>query len=439
MEIMELVPDYYDEFHCIGSECKYNCCQEWPIEFNKTHYKRLRSLDLPEADRKVLLKTVKVAKGQKDPRRYAYVALKENGACGFQTDEGLCRLQQLAGETQLPPVCRTYPRLNSLILERVIEKNLRPECEAVVKQLMKKKEGIGFETRPTTEPMQLSRHVTAAGKQSDMRLRPNSELFPGDYRINSSEVVHNPFLPFYFDIKTLCIGILQNRYYTFHQRLLYMGTILRVLQKLEAEGRAADAAAVIAAELEREYSEQIAATMDKLPQSDAISMGWLMNLAGIAPMRGLPAYRKELAEAVKALEIRWNGETFVASASAYAEGKRLFDAYCVENPHFMENIAVALFQRLCMPFGGIYNGFNVTVRRDLWKNYRLFCGYLATVQFMLRARFLAGVPNDDDLARLVAVVFRRFPNRDAMVKKFEEEMTPGVDADPLEIISILIK
>ena len=42
-----LIPNYYQNFHCLASECRDSCCIDWRITFNKKDYLRLRRLEAP--------------------------------------------------------------------------------------------------------------------------------------------------------------------------------------------------------------------------------------------------------------------------------------------------------------------------------------------------------------------------------------------------------
>ena len=41
----QLVPQYYDKFKCIGSECPETCCQGWQITLDKETFNKYQKLD----------------------------------------------------------------------------------------------------------------------------------------------------------------------------------------------------------------------------------------------------------------------------------------------------------------------------------------------------------------------------------------------------------
>ena len=41
-KIQQIKPSFYDKFHCIGADCKKNCCQEWSVIIYKEEFKKLK-------------------------------------------------------------------------------------------------------------------------------------------------------------------------------------------------------------------------------------------------------------------------------------------------------------------------------------------------------------------------------------------------------------
>lgn len=443
MQLMELVPDYYDEFHCQCGACSFSCCQEWSISLYEKDYRNLMSLELSQEDRKKLEETF-VRDYQEGPNHtYAAIRLGTDKRCGFQDSNGLCHLQAIAGEENLPEVCRTFPRTAALVYGTTLDKNLRLSCPAVVELLMQREAGVQFLSRTTEEAV--STRIVGRLKGHKKQI-VNSLETPGSiptYQFDASMEPKNPLLRFFWEFKTLMIGVLQNRDCTIHQRILYIGVLLQTFLKLEAEGHIEEARALALAEMERTDYGNILDTLNRLPQKDPLSLYWLCSLSSLrnpGSMMGSPSLCKELCNVRMRLKMEWQGEKFMISRSALARGKQHFEEYCEANPHVAENLLISLFQTNAMPFGGMFKGSSAkTEKIDLWRNYRWFCVEFAVWQLFMRSRFVDEIPDDREIARLTSVVFRLLPNQKEFVEQLESKLTVGVDANPMEIISILIK
>ena len=73
-------PDYFDQFHCIGSACSDTCCAGWEIEVDEETSGRYQKLqgELGERIRRHLTVT----------EEESYFGLK-NGRCPFLNPNGL--------------------------------------------------------------------------------------------------------------------------------------------------------------------------------------------------------------------------------------------------------------------------------------------------------------------------------------------------------------
>lgn len=439
MHFMELVPDYYDDFRCQCGACSYTCCQEWPIGIRKEDYLKVMSLPVSKKDHTLLQSTFVL--NDQPGEAYAHIQFREDGKCGFYSEEGLCRLQVIVGEAGLPHVCRQFPRISGLVLDTTFEKGYRLDCPAVTELLLKKTEGIQFLTRPTEETP--TKHIVGRLKGHKHRIYDgyHAPSASPSYVLPPKAVSDNPLLQYYWEMKALLIGVLQNRDHTIHQRLLYIGVLLRALLKLEADGQVKEAGALISAELERTDFGDVMSTLERLPRNDPLAMDWVGNLLSLRTPYWIQveSVRKETILLLARLGARQQDDKFIISRSAFTKGCENFARYCDSHPHVAENIAVTLFQVNMMPFGSLYNGNYQKEKYDLWRNYRWYCVQFAAWQLFMRARFVEGTPDEREIARLTSVVFRKVPNMRERAEKFEKKLTPGVNADPLEIISILIK
>ena len=152
MENNELVlryPDFYFDFHCIGPACSDNCCHSWPIEIDKAHYLRYRGQKQPEFAALCGSHLHRIKKDATD-RAYARLSLKEDGRCGFQDEDGGCRIIRLLGEDWLSDTCCLYPRRKNMFLPGLYELSLAMSCEEMVRLGILRQEEITFVTEKRT-------------------------------------------------------------------------------------------------------------------------------------------------------------------------------------------------------------------------------------------------------------------------------------------------
>ena len=101
------VPEYIQEFKCIGKDCIDSCCVGWDIKIDKStfnKYKNSANKEIKSISQKSLVKD--------DPKSdISYGKLvKENNCCPFLTNEKLCNAFKLMGQESLSIGCSTYPR-----------------------------------------------------------------------------------------------------------------------------------------------------------------------------------------------------------------------------------------------------------------------------------------------------------------------------------------
>jgi len=137
MSILEIKPDYYDDFHCVGGDCSFTCCQEWKIAVDKDTKKKWRSITAPKDLKKAgrlpdglsehsCLNQFIVKKDESD-----VIGLLPNMKCPFLDDDHLCRLVIDHGEQVLSDTCHTFPRDTHTYTDRV-ERTLVSCCPEIV-------------------------------------------------------------------------------------------------------------------------------------------------------------------------------------------------------------------------------------------------------------------------------------------------------------------
>ena len=101
--MVERRPDYYTQFHCLGSACPDTCCRDWSVVPDGDALADYAAAPSPLGER---IAQNLVTDGDGD----VCFRLDERGMCALLTPEGLCALQRDWGEEHLCAHCAAYPR-----------------------------------------------------------------------------------------------------------------------------------------------------------------------------------------------------------------------------------------------------------------------------------------------------------------------------------------
>jgi len=141
MNLNIIEPNYFKEFHCIGGECRNNCCHDWGILVDKKEYINTKNAKKSKELQEICDHAFKRLKKSDNPNIYAEMRLKENGNCQFLDSDGLCMLQKECGYNILSTTCKQFPRVHFQYMAST-ESYLSTGCEEVVRLLIKLKDGI---------------------------------------------------------------------------------------------------------------------------------------------------------------------------------------------------------------------------------------------------------------------------------------------------------
>ena len=103
--MIKRVPHYYDEFTCIASGCKDNCCiGGWEIDIDDETANYYLNLPGEFGDR------LRKAIGRTDE----YCFKLKDGKCPFLDNHNLCEIYKELGEDKMGVVCTQFPRYTVL-------------------------------------------------------------------------------------------------------------------------------------------------------------------------------------------------------------------------------------------------------------------------------------------------------------------------------------
>ena len=132
------VPDYYDDFKCIGGSCSDSCCIGWELDIDEESYEAYKKVEGSFGDR--LRKSMVDGSDETDECN----TFRLNGnRCPFLNDENLCDIYINLGEKSLCKVCTEYPRF-TVEYEKTREKSMALSCEVVGKLLFSREDKIKF-------------------------------------------------------------------------------------------------------------------------------------------------------------------------------------------------------------------------------------------------------------------------------------------------------
>ncbi|QPQ37268.1 flagellin lysine-N-methylase [Lysinibacillus sp. JNUCC-52] len=198
-----LVPEYLEDFSCIGGACEDTCCAGWNITVDKKTYQNYRKVKHPEISEK-LERYVKRNRKQQDDSSYAKLLLDENKNCHMMLEDGLCGIHKELGEQFLCNTCATYPRQFTKV-GSFVEKSLTLSCPEAARVVLLREEGLGF--IETEEP-------------KDTRGLIGHELNLNKY-------------PHFWDIRVFTIELMQNRTQPIEIRLIILGLFIQKIEQLK--------------------------------------------------------------------------------------------------------------------------------------------------------------------------------------------------------------
>lgn len=197
-----LIPEYLENFQCIGSACEDTCCIGWNViidEKTNSKYKKVLGSDYK-----------KFIKRYRSGNKEYLIKMDENGACPLLTDDKLCSIHANYGPSYLSNTCKFYPRITNTLFDSY-EQSATMSCPEIARLALKNKDGIEF-------------------KEIDMDL---SDLnISGNLKQNTKSSL---FLKTFWDIRIFCIQILKTREYSLEERLITIGLFLNGIEKFKNE------------------------------------------------------------------------------------------------------------------------------------------------------------------------------------------------------------
>lgn len=130
--LLQVFPDYYPSFSCVGSACRHNCCIGWEIDIDEDTLRFYRSLSGPLGQR---------LKQHITSEDTPHFVLNHDDRCPFLNESNLCDLILSLGEDHLCQICRDHPRFRNNLPGRT-ETGIGLCCEAAGKLILGKSDPV---------------------------------------------------------------------------------------------------------------------------------------------------------------------------------------------------------------------------------------------------------------------------------------------------------
>ncbi len=127
---MHVYPNYYQNFRCIASLCKHNCCIGWEIDIDENTFDFYNSI---KGD---FSKRLKRNISFDDTPHFL---LTEDERCPFLNNHNLCDIIITLGEEHICDICKEHPRFHNELPHR-IESGLGLCCEEACRIILSQKE-----------------------------------------------------------------------------------------------------------------------------------------------------------------------------------------------------------------------------------------------------------------------------------------------------------
>ncbi|MDT9334147.1 flagellin lysine-N-methylase [Clostridium perfringens] len=128
------VPNYFNEFKCIASECEDTCCAGWEIVIDDETHKRYEKV---EGEFGEILRS-KIVKSDGEN-----IFLLNNGNCSFLNEKKMCEIYINIGEDHLCYTCQQFPRYTEEFLD-LKEVGLSLSCPEAARIILRKAENTTF-------------------------------------------------------------------------------------------------------------------------------------------------------------------------------------------------------------------------------------------------------------------------------------------------------
>ncbi|MFJ8529623.1 flagellin lysine-N-methylase [Bacillus sp. NPDC094106] len=325
-----LVPQYMQQFSCIGSECEDSCCIGWRVDVDEDTYKKYKkSRDL---ELKPLFKNkVTRQRSNSSSMFYAKIKMDDGRRCSFLSEENLCKVQFKLGAEYLSNTCTVYPRcINSI--NGVIEKSATMSCPEAARLALLNPNGIDFDEME--EPASTRGSIVKQLKTDDPKIANKPQAY-------------------FWELRIFSIQVIQDRSYTLAERLIILGMFYQNVQKQIDKGDVHEIPNVIANFTNWMSNQGMKESLDKIPTELAVQMTLCNELVAYHLNKSITSQRyldclMEMLEGIQFTKEATVAEVTEHYKKAYEE---FYNPFMTEHEYILENYLVNYVFKNLFPFG----------------------------------------------------------------------------------------
>jgi lysine-N-methylase len=356
LPILQPRPTFAESFRCIGSACEDTCCWDWTVPVDQASYEKYQQLPVGPLRTLIDDNILPMPEGAK-PAAFAKMRLNGANHCPMLNSVSLCKIQVELGESYLPQICATYPRIHHQI-GGIRETALTLSCPEAARLVL-------------LDPELLTNELQTVAQQSHAVVAKASA-------VEGSSAL----LPSFWPIRQIVLALIGNRTYPLWQRLFLLGVLCRRLDSIAKGELDRNVAAYLADFAATVASGSLGAAMEALPLDRSAQLDVVLRLAGLMLHRSHVSPR--FVECVQAFTTgigNGPGATLESLTEDYTRAhNRYYAPYFGRHPHILENYLANTILRCRFPFGK--EGVQTTMEREF---------ALLTAQFALTKGFLIGV------------------------------------------------
>ena len=404
-----LIPQYMNDFSCIGAVCEDTCCNGWQVSIDQKTYKKYKKVTDKEL-KNDLEKGIARVRTNPTEKNYAQIKMNDQGFCPLLSG-GLCSVQNKLGASYLSDVCSTYPRQSNIVND-VIEKSGTISCPEMARHVLLKPNGIEFDEKMESveeRTMVLSNIKTTHPK----------------YENNISK--------YFWELRIYTITVLQNRSYTIDERMIILGMFYKKLQDLIDSNEIIEVPVYIAKQLQLVESGEIKEYLRDISTSNTIQLKIIKEVVKFRMTHGSNNARyietfHEMLEGIDYGDKKTDEENAVGYKAAY---DKYYLSIFKEKEYIIENYLVNyVFKNL----------FPMTNFNKMFDEYVLMVVVFATLKMHLIGGAGFHKENYDD-ARIIKTFqsFSREVEHNAIFLRKIHELLSNAELNTLPYMTILLK
>ncbi|PEA53805.1 lysine-N-methylase [Bacillus pseudomycoides] len=324
-----LVPQYMQQFSCIGSECEDSCCIGWRVNVDEDTYKKYKkSRDL---ELKPLFKNkVTRQRSNSSSESYAKIKMEDGGRCSFLSEENLCKVQLKLGAEYLSNTCTVYPRsINSI--NGVIEKSATMSCPEAARLALLNPNGIDFAEieEPANTPGSIVKQLKTDGPKMD-----------------------NTPKKYFWELRVFSIQVIQDRSYTLAERLIILGMFYQNVQKHIDQGDVHGIPTVITNFNNLMSNQGMKESLDKIPTQLSVQMALCKDLVGYRINQSISSqrYLDCLDEMLKGIQYTEEATIEELTENYKKAYEKFYEPFMTEHEYILENYLVNYIFKNLFPF-----------------------------------------------------------------------------------------